>query len=81
MNIKQKREYGDVVGREGLSERVIFILEEYGATDISYKEAIIICGRLKALAEAATFDTYWNEKMMLGYEGEELNMELTIKNP
>ena len=36
----------------------------------SYVAAMILAGRLKAIAQAARFDDYWSEKVGIGYQWE-----------
>lgn len=61
-----KRE-GERLGREGLAKRVIELVEAF---DGSYKGAIILAGRLRAIAVACRFDDYWEEKAVEGYRRE-----------
>lgn len=69
---------GAHLGRKGLSKRVLEITEELVKAP-SYKEAITVAGRMKALAIAAEYDHYWDEKMTKGFiaECERLEWNLT----
>jgi len=61
------RKVGSVLGREGMSQRVIELVTRF---DGSYKGAIELAGALKAIAIMAEADTYWHEKMQRGYINE-----------
>lgn len=62
---KQLKRHGRVLGREGLSKSVIAAVEEF---DGSYKGAMVLAGRLKAVSQAASFDGYWSEKVGDGFQ-------------
>lgn len=69
MKISEKRKAGEILGRGGISQRIITL-----ATDIangSYKNAIEKAGQIAVLAESATYDTYLDEKKNIGREKEE----------
>ncbi len=70
MKIKDKRAAGEILGRSGLSQRIINLAADIAAG--SYKNAIEKAGRIAVLAEAATYDDYWQEKMLAGKLTEEL---------
>lgn len=55
---------GDALGRVGLSKSVLSAIEEF---DGSYKGAMVLAGRLKAIAQAAKADGYWSEKVGDGF--------------
>ena len=76
---KTLREHGKRLGREGLSKRVIKLIDEYGELDGSYKGAMILAGRLKAISQAAKYDEYWSEKVDIGFHREmcEIAMDAT----
>lgn len=61
------RKVGSVLGREGMSERVIELVKNF---DGSYVEAIKLAGALKAVTIMAESDSYWHEKMHQGYLNE-----------
>jgi hypothetical protein len=64
MKISDKRKAGEILGRGGISQRIIQI-----ATDISegtYKNAIEKAGQIYELVEAASYDEYWAEKETKG---------------
>lgn len=56
---------GAALGRAGLSEAVIAAVAEF---DGSYKGAMVLAGRLKAVSQAASFDGYWSEKVGDGFQ-------------
>jgi hypothetical protein len=58
------RKAGAKLGREGLSLAVIDAVRQF---DGSYKAAMVLAGRLKAVAHAAKADGYWSEKVEDGY--------------
>ena len=64
---RKLREHGARLGRAGLSKRVVDLVAEF---DGSYKGAMILAGRLRAIAQAAGFDSYWSEKVNRGYHDE-----------
>jgi hypothetical protein len=61
------KQAGAVLGREGLSKAVIEAVADF---DGSYKGAMVLAGRLKAVAQAAKADGYWSEKVEDGYNRE-----------
>ena len=63
MKIAKAREAGNILGREGLSKRVIELVDEF---DGSYKGAIALAGALSVITKACTFDDYWDEKAFAG---------------
>lgn len=62
---KTLRGYGTKLGREGMSLRVLGAVAEF---DGSYKGAMILSGRLKAIAQMAKSDDYWDEQVQKGYK-------------
>lgn len=77
MNIKQKRDFGALVGRESLAVRALEIAQEIVDTG-SYKRAIHGAGQLKVIAEACTFDEYWDEKASAGQYNEETRAKMLL---
>ena len=73
---KELRECGKKLGREGLSKRVIKLVGDF---DGSYKGAMILAGRLKAIAQAAKFDEYWSEKVSMGFHAERGELDCPIE--
>lgn len=71
------RAEGERLGRAGLSQRVIALVAEF---DGSYKGAMVLAGRLQAIAQAAKHDDYWGEKVNHGYF-EEVYALTQIKAP
>jgi len=71
---KELRKEGKRLGRAGLSQRVLVLLEQY--KDPSYKKAIELAGRLHAIALAARTDSYWSEKCGRGYEMERHDIKI-----
>ena len=69
MNINKKRKAGEVLGRGGISQRIIELSKDIA--EGSYKNAIEKAGRISVLVESATFDEYWNEKAKKGKQNEE----------
>lgn len=61
----QLRHAGKSLGRSGLSEAVISAVSEF---DGSYKGAMVLAGRLKAVSQAAAADSYWSEKVDDGFQ-------------
>lgn len=61
---KDMQKWGKVVGREGMSQEAIAAVKEF---DGSYKGAMILAGRMKAIAQAAGCDEYWREQVGKGY--------------
>lgn len=64
---KQLRAKGQLLGREGMSQRVIAAVGEF---DGSYKGAMRLAGRLKAIAQMAGADDYWSEQVDHGFQAE-----------
>lgn len=58
---------GAVLGREGMSKAVIEAVADF---DGSYKGAVVLAGRLKAVAQAAKADSYWSGFVEDGYHRE-----------
>lgn len=77
MNIKQKRVAGEILGRAGISERIITIAKDISQG--SYKNAIEQAGRIAELVDAATYDTYWNEKASIGRHKERFILDNIIE--
>lgn len=64
---KKLRLEGERLGRAGLSKRVCDLVAEF---DGSYVGAMILAGRMRAIATAAGCDDYWTEKVQRGYWSE-----------
>ena len=64
MKIADKRIAGAMLGRGGMSQRIIQLANEIASG--TYKDAIEKAGRIAVIVEAATCDDYWNEKALLG---------------
>jgi hypothetical protein len=76
MNIKQKRNAGQIMGRAAIAQRIQNL-----ANDIlngSYKNAIEKAGSISVLSQALTYDEYWTEKSLNGIINEEFNLQLII---
>lgn len=71
---KKIREQGKRLGRVGMSERVFTLVDEFNENR-SYKNAIVLAGKLKAIAQAAKSDGYWDEKCSTGYQIEMRDLE------
>ena len=61
---------GEALGREGMARRVIEAVAEFKETGETYKGAIHLAGRLKAIAAMTKADEYWHEKMNAGFQAE-----------
>lgn len=59
------KRWGKLVGREGMSKAAIKAVDDF---DGSYKGAIILAGRLRAISQATKCDEYWAEKVNKGYQ-------------
>ena len=59
--------HGDKIGREAMSKIVIAAVEEWRASGETYKGAMFLAGRLKAVAQMAKLDDYWNEQVEKGF--------------
>lgn len=75
---KALKTQGERLGRDGLSERVFTLVDEFNENR-SYKNAMVLAGRLKAIAQAATYDSYWDEKMSQGFESEKHDISIIEK--
>lgn len=60
---------GARLGRAGLAERVIELVEDFQKAP-TYIKAITLAGRLSAIVVACKFDDYWNEKAQEGWHRE-----------
>ncbi len=80
MAAKLKRD-GKALGREGMSLRVIAAVKEFEATGGTYKGAIYLAGRLKAIAAMTAADSYWREKMADGFQREARTLADAPSNP
>ncbi len=78
MRISKKREAGEILGRGGISQRIINIANEIASG--TYKEAIEKAGQIKVLVESSTFDGYWTEKATKGLYREERLLTALINN-
>ena len=74
MRIKDKRKVGEILGRAGLAEKVIKLVDLF-IKDKTYINAIKLAGQLSVIADACTFDKYWYEKMSYGRQNEIYNFE------
>lgn len=70
MKIAEKRKAGEILCRDGISERILEIARDI-VNEKSYKNAIIRAGQISVLVEAASYDEYWNEKASMGKCSEE----------
>ncbi len=61
---------GERIDREGMSQRAIKAVEEWQASGATYKGAMILAGRLKAVAMMASADEYWREQVDKGMHKE-----------
>lgn len=73
MNLADNRKLkamGAALDREGMSERVIEAVQEFQVEGSTYRGAIFLAGRLKAIAAMTAADEYWREKMNDGFRHE-----------
>lgn len=77
MKIKEKRIVGNMLGRDGISDRIIMIAENIVRG--GRKNAIMQAGRMKLLVEASTYDEYWRGKSFHG-EYHEQNVFKDLKD-
>ena len=66
---KSLRKLGAALGRDGMSERVIAAVKDFDGE--SYKGAMQLAGRLKAIAQMAKCDDYWDEQVDKGFVKEQ----------
>ena len=66
---KTLKKYGELMGREKIALRIIELCKIV-AKEEHYKDAIKTAGRLRAIAMACKYDSYWEEKMSDGYYAE-----------
>jgi hypothetical protein len=62
---RELRNAGSALGRAGLSVAVVEAVNQFDGT---YKGAMILAGRLQAVAQAAKADSYWTEKVQDGFQ-------------
>lgn len=68
---KDLRVEGKRLGRAGMSQRVIALVEAFNTDEgYTYKKAMELAGALKAISIAAKVDTYWTEQVNRGYRRE-----------
>ncbi len=65
MRIKQKRIAGQIMGRDGISARILLLAEDI-VSNGGYKNAMKQAGRISVLVDAASFDDYWKSKAFAG---------------
>lgn len=75
MKIKELREIGEKLGREGLSIAAMDLINNFDGT---YKGAIQLCGQLSVIARACTYDEYWTEQVNRGVSKAELSLSLLV---
>lgn len=64
------RNQGRRLGRDGMSQRVERLVLEFIESGGGYKSAMILAGRIKAVATAARCDDYWTEQVDKGWTRE-----------
>lgn len=77
MNIKQKREAGEVLGRAGIADEIIKICERV-AEEKSRKGAVTAAGEIMVLAQSCGYDCYWSEKRDIGVGNRENDFEYML---
>lgn len=76
---KKLREEGKRLKRQGLAERILVLVDEFNENR-SYKNAVVLAGKLRAIAIACKFDSYWDEKASMGYQDEVRDLTLVDEN-
>lgn len=61
------KKWGRNIGRAGMSVAAIDAVKDF---DGSYKGVMILAGKMKAIAQAASCDDYWSEKVNRGYHAQ-----------
>ncbi len=69
MKIAKKRIAGEMLERGGIASRIIAIARDIDQG--TFKNAIERAGQISVLVEAASCDTYWDEKASLGKHREQ----------
>jgi hypothetical protein len=59
---------GERIGREGMSRRVAEAIDHFESNGATMKGAMILAGRLKAIAMMSAADDYWREQVEKGLE-------------
>mgnify|MGYP001613073594 CR=1 FL=1 len=72
---KELKAQGLRLGRAGLAERVLVLVDEFNENR-TYKNAIALAGKLRAVAAACKYDSYWDEKMSSGFEREKNDISI-----
>ena len=62
----QMKSEGRRLGREGLSQRVIALAQQFVSDGPTYKGAMAFAGRMRVICAAAGYDTYWREQIGKG---------------
>jgi len=75
---KLLRDYEEILKREGISERILSICKDVVEKG-SYKNAVIASGKIRFLAMACEYDSYWDEKMQHGFREEFFEAEDRVK--
>jgi hypothetical protein len=82
MNLESHRflkKYGKAAGRERIALRIIEICKAIAASE-NYKDAINAAGHIYALAIACKADSYWEEKMTIGFNDEKYRLRMELEN-
>jgi hypothetical protein len=61
-------EDGERLGRDGMAKRAIEAVAEWQRAGSTFKGAMILAGRLKAVAMMASRDDYWREQVEKGLQ-------------
>ena len=77
MKISEKRKAGSILEREGLALRVLDIARDI-LIDGSYKNAIKCAGKISVVADACTYESYWEGKMLEGKYAEESRLKALL---
>lgn len=64
---KKLAAHGSKIGREGMSQLVIDAVSDWQKAGATYKGAMILAGRLKAISQMSAGDEYWREQVDDGF--------------
>lgn len=78
---RELRKQGKRLGRAGMSQRVIHLVEEFVTEGGTYKGAMVLAGRLHAISLASRCDSYWGEKTNHGFHRELYDITQFVASP
>lgn len=76
-NYKELKKIGRELGREEIAKRVLECVDCM-LKDKHYQGVIEFVGRMKAIAQACTYDSYWDEKVGSGFYKEMEDLEFIV---